>query len=90
MRKIFILLCLFCTLSALSALAQEKQEITQQDYSNQQVEMADSFRAEGKIYVVVAIAGLILGGLLLYAVSIDRKVSKLERLVEKESSKHLV
>lgn len=87
MRKIFILLCLFCTLSA---LAQEKQEITQQDYSNQQVEMADSFRAEGKIYVVVAIAGLILGGLLLYAVSIDRKVSKLERLVEKESSKHLV
>ena len=87
MRKILVLFCLFCSLSV---LAQEKQEITQQDYTNQQVEMADTFRSEGKIYVVVAIAGLILAGLLLYAVSIDRKVSKLERLVEKESSKHLV
>lgn len=78
---------LFCSLSV---LAQEKQEITEQDYTNQQVEMADSFRADGKIYVLVAVIGLILGGLLTYAVLIDRKVSKLEKLVEKETSKHLV
>jgi hypothetical protein len=87
MRKLLILLCLLCSLSV---LAQEKQEITEQDYANQQVEMADRFRADGKIYVVVGIVGLILVGLLLYAVAIDRKVGKLERLAEKESRKHLV
>lgn len=86
MRKIILILCLFCSLSV---LAQEKQEITEQDYANQQVEMADRFRADGKIYVVVGIVGLVLGGLLLYAVAIDRKVGKLEQLVEKESRKHL-
>lgn len=87
MRKLLILLCLFCSLSV---LAQEKQEITEQDYANQQVEMADRFRADGKIYVVVGIIGLILGGLILYALAIDRKVGKLEELAEKESRKHLV
>lgn len=87
MRKILILLCLFCSLNV---LAQEKQEITEQDYTNQQIEMADSFRADGKIYVVIGMIGLILAGLIGYAVAIDRKVSKLEELVEKESSKHLV
>ncbi len=86
MRTILIILCLFCSLTV---MAQEKQEITDQDYANQQIEMADTFRAEGKIYVVVGIAVLLLGGLLLYTVSIDRKLSKLERSVEKESNKHL-
>ncbi len=86
MRKIIILLCLFCSLNV---LAQEKQAISAQDYNNQQVEMADRFRADGKIWVVVGIVGLVLGGLLLYAVAIDRKVSKLEQLAKKESSKHL-
>jgi hypothetical protein len=87
MRKILLILCLFCSLNV---LAQEKQEITQQDYANHQVEMADRFRADGKIYVVVGVIGLILGGLLTYAVLIDRKVSRLENLVENRSSKHLV
>lgn len=88
MRKLLILLCLFCSFTV---LAQDKQEITEQDYANQQIEMADSFRAEGKIYVVVGIIVLLLGGLLLYTVSIDRKLSKLEHLAaEKESNKHLV
>lgn len=87
MRKLLIFLCLFCSLTA---LAQQKQEITEQDYANQQIEMADSFRAEGKIYVVVAVIVLLLGGLLLYTVSIDRKLSKLEQLAEeKEINKHL-
>ncbi|EMR02972.1 CcmD family protein [Cesiribacter andamanensis] len=76
MRKLLILLCLFCSLSV---LAQEKQEITQQDYANQQVEMADQFRADGKIYVVVGIIVLILGGLLVYALVIDRRLSRLEK-----------
>jgi hypothetical protein len=79
MRNLLIILILFCSLSV---ACQEKQEITQQDYTNHQVEMADQFRADGKIYVVVGIVVLILGGLLAYAVAIDRKVSRLERLAD--------
>jgi hypothetical protein len=79
MRNLLIILFLSCSLSV---AAQEKQEITQQDYTNQRVEMADQFRADGKIYVVVGIVVLILGGLLAYAVAIDRKVSRLERLAD--------
>ena len=35
--------------------------------------------ANGKIYVVVAAVVIIVAGLLLYLISLDRKVSKLER-----------
>ncbi|MEQ8363091.1 MAG: CcmD family protein [Cyclobacteriaceae bacterium] len=54
-------------------------------YAQQEVEMADTMRSEGKIYVVVAILVLILFGLIGYLVQLDRKVSKLEkRLSEKK------
>jgi CcmD family protein len=42
-------------------------------------EMADGLRASGKIYVVVAVVAVIIGGLLVYLVSLDRKVSRLEK-----------
>jgi len=41
--------------------------------------MADVMRANGKIYVVVAVVVTILVGLFIYLVSVDRKVTKLER-----------
>jgi len=44
----------------------------------EKVEMADKFRADGKIYVVLAIILIILAGLFFYLVRIDRKVAKLE------------
>lgn len=47
-----------------------------------QPEMADALRANGKIYVVVLVIVIILSGLLLYLVRLDRKVSRLEREVE--------
>ena len=43
--------------------------------------MADGMRAEGKIYVVVAIILIVLAGLIAYLVMLDRKVKKLEKLV---------
>jgi hypothetical protein len=50
-----------------------------------EVEMADAMRADGKIYVVVAIIVIILAGLFIFLFMIDRKVKKLEKLVlEKE------
>ena len=47
--------------------------------AQQQVEMADTLRSEGKIYVVVAIILVIFIGLIAYLFSIDRKVSRLEK-----------
>ncbi len=47
-----------------------------------QPEMADALRASGKIYVVVLVIVIIVSGLLLYLVRLDRKVSRLEREVE--------
>lgn len=43
------------------------------------VDMADTMRSNGKIYVVVAVCLTILIGLFLYVFSIDRKISRLEK-----------
>lgn len=59
--------------------SQDKIEVTEQDYVNADVEMADKFRAEGKIYVLTGIILIILFGTILYLVAIDRKVAKLEK-----------
>jgi CcmD family protein len=49
----------------------------------QDVEMADTIRSEGKIYIVVAILSVILVGLFLYLISIDKKVGNLEKEIKK-------
>ena len=41
--------------------------------------MADALRANGKIYVVVTVIGIIFTGIISYLVYIDRKISKLEK-----------
>ncbi len=46
---------------------------------NETVEMADSMRSNGKIYVVVAVILTIFAGIILYLIRLDRKISKLER-----------
>ncbi|PWU03270.1 MAG: CcmD family protein [Bacteroidetes bacterium] len=43
------------------------------------VDMADGMRSNGKIYVVVAVLGIIMLGLLLFLTSMDRKLKKLEK-----------
>lgn len=48
------------------------------------VEMADGMRAEGKIYVVVAIILIVLGGLAAYLALLDRKIKKLEALLKEK------
>lgn len=49
----------------------------------QEAEMADEMRANGKIYVLVAIILVIFAGLIAFLVMTDRKVSKLEKRLEK-------
>jgi hypothetical protein len=50
-------------------------------FGQNQVEMADNLRSEGKIYVVVAIVLIVLAGLILYLFLLDKKIKKLEKLV---------
>lgn len=46
---------------------------------SQDVEMADQFRADGKIYVVAGVILLLLIGIFIYLFRIERKVKKLEK-----------
>lgn len=55
-------------LISLSTFAQDKS-----------VEMADTMRSNGKIYIVVAVCLTILIGLFLYMMRIDMKMSKIEK-----------
>jgi len=50
-----------------------------------QTEMADTFRAEGKIYVVIAVMTIILIGLFIYLFSLGKKVSDLEKKLSGKS-----
>ncbi|AEI49578.1 CcmD family protein [Runella slithyformis] len=49
----------------------------------QETPMADQMRADGKIWVVVAVISVIFAGIIAFLMSIDRKVSKLEKQLKK-------
>jgi len=55
-----------------------------QPVTTQQAEPTDFMRSNGKIYVVVAVIIVIVIGLFIYLVNLDRKITKLE----KNNSKH--
>lgn len=80
--KKYVLILIFSIVSIFAkAQNSEKIAITEKDYANQEVEMADSFRADGKIYVVVAVIIAILSGIVVYLVVLDRKIAQLEKEV---------
>ena len=43
------------------------------------VEMADTMRSNGRIYVVVAVVLTIFAGLIIYLIRLDKKITKLEK-----------
>lgn len=45
----------------------------------QGVEMADVLRSNGKIYVVVGVIAIIFVGLIVYLITIDRRLTKIEK-----------
>ena len=49
------------------------------------VEMADTLRSNGKIFVVVAIIVLILVGLLVYLFSLDKRLKMLEKKLDSKN-----
>lgn len=65
------ILILFSNLIAFSVIAQQR--------AGETIEMADALRASGKIYVVVMVVTVILMGLILYLIRLDKKVSRLEK-----------
>lgn len=66
MKQLF--LTIFAVLLAGSSFAQDNG-----------IEMADTFRSNGNIYVVVLVVAVILFGLLFLLFSVDRRVRKLEK-----------
>ena len=65
MKKKSVLALVLMMISALNAMAQ--------------TEMADTLRANGKIYVVVVVLATIFAGIFAFLFIIDRKISKLEK-----------
>lgn len=68
MRKFIFLALLFI----ISFIAQAQD-------TAKNVEMADIFRSQGKIYVVVAVILTIFTGLIIYLIRLDKKLTKLEK-----------
>ena len=56
-------------------------------HAQQEVEMADALRSEGKIYVVVAIILVIFVGLIGYLFLMDRKITRLEKKISEKGLK---
>ena len=66
---------LFTIISLITALSVSAQDST----AGKKVEMADAMRSTGTIYVVVVVLVIILSGLILYVIRLDRKISRLEK-----------
>jgi CcmD family protein len=56
-------------------------------FAQPEVEMADTLRSEGKIYIVVAIMLVIFFGLIGYLLLMDRKVTRLEKKISQRVHK---
>lgn len=53
-------------------------------FASAQVEMADDFRGEGKIYVVIAIILIILAGFFFLLFKLDNRSKRLEKEIEEK------
>jgi hypothetical protein len=51
-------------------------------FSQSDVEMADTFRSEGQIYVVIAVIAVIFIGLMIYLFMIERKILRIEKEIK--------
>lgn len=48
------------------------------------VEMADRLRADGKIWVVVAVIAAVFAGIVIYLIRLDRQITKLEKDIKRK------
>ncbi len=74
--KVALISSFIFLISSLSSLAQSATD---------PVEMADTLRSDGKIYVVVTVLSIVFIGIVISLISLDRKVGRLEKkLAEKK------
>ena len=70
MRRKGLIIFSFCLLSCVSVFAQEPEK--------------SFFRTDGKIWVVIGVLVIILSGIFLYLISLDRKLKKIENQLEQK------
>jgi CcmD family protein len=74
--KVTLILSFIFLISFLTSFGQTTRE---------QVEMADAFHSNGKIYIVITVLSIVFVGIVIYLVSMDRKLNRIERkLTEKK------
>jgi hypothetical protein len=49
------------------------------------IDMADTMRSNGKIYVVVGVISIIFLGIIIYLIRLDSKISRIEKKLNKTS-----
>ena len=49
------------------------------------IDMADTMRSNGKIYVVVGVISIIFIGIIIYLIRLDSKISRIEKNLNKTS-----
>jgi hypothetical protein len=69
-KKLYLLLFLLCTVFA----------------NAQDAEMADNFRAEGKIYVVITVLGVVFACIVVVLIMLERKLSRLEKEIKEHKN----
>ena len=78
MKQVIIITLLLLSLNG-HAQSNIATDTTTQVIPNTEVQMADTFRKEGKIYVVVGVIAIVMAGMFVYLILIDNKIGKLEK-----------
>ncbi|QHV96835.1 CcmD family protein [Spirosoma endbachense] len=74
----------FLTKAPLAALLLLSQNLMAQQPVSDGVEMADKLRADGKIWVVVAVIAAVFAGIIIYLIRLDLQLGKLEKEVKEK------
>ncbi|GAB3720498.1 CcmD family protein [Spirosoma lituiforme] len=82
MRLPFRLTYLLATLLLFS------QNLMAQQPAADGIEMADRLRADGKIWVVVAVIAAVFVGIIVYLIRLDRQIGKLEKDVNEKKNQY--
>ena len=81
MRKLLFLCLLFFSLKTSAQNVENTKPVTNEP----KVEMADTFRENGKIYIVVAVVLIVLLGIFAYLFMLEKKLAKVEKELKKNA-----
>jgi hypothetical protein len=79
MKKLLFLCLLFFSLTGSAQTAKPGS-------AEAQIEMADGFRADGKIYIVITVVLLVLLGIFTYLFMLEKKLAKIEKELNKKAT----